>query len=181
MGMFTAALFTISKGRNKTNVHQGKKKKSQWETSSKGTRPRKGAPFRWALLAPRVRPGRPGLDETPWERGGERRRPPFGPQAVGGRGGGGRTKGRAARAAGRTVPPRRAPSPSHHGKSPASRFAPGRVRGGGLGARVGAGKEGQRTRPLGTWAAGGGAPRLPLRTTFFTRWPPDGIKPVSVA
>lgn len=33
----------------------------------------------------------------------------------------------------------------------------------------------------GTWAAGGGAPRLPLRTTFFTRWPPDGIKPVSVA
>lgn len=35
-----------------------------------------------------------------------------------------------------------APSPSHHGKSPASRFAPGRVRGGGLGARVGAGKEG---------------------------------------
>lgn len=76
---------------------------------------------------------------------------------------------------------RAGPRARHHGKSPASRFAPGPVRGGGLGARVGAGKEGQRPRPLGTWAAGGGAPRLSLRTTFFTRWPPDGIKPVSVA
>lgn len=159
-----------------------KKEKSQWETSSKGTRPRKGAPFRWALLAPRVRPGRPGLDETPWERGGERRRPPFGPQAVGGRGGGGRTRGgqlglqegRSRRAG------PRARATTGRALRQASRLAlppPGRR----PGRPCGGGEGGAATRPLGTWAAGGGAPRLPLRTTFFTRGPPDGIKPVSVA